>query len=206
VREVQASVPYRRTLFQSPKVIGAPQVWGPTLATAGQGIKVAVIDDGVDQTHPFFSPAGFTMPAGFPKGQRAYTTAKVIVARAFPPPGANWPYAKAPFDPKESEHGTHVAGIVAGDHDTTALGAKVSGIAPRAYIGNYRIGTISTPGSGLDGNSPEIAARDRAGGQGRDGRDQLLVRRARDHALARHRRPGAERRRGGRSRLRRGGG
>jgi len=158
VREVQASVPYRRTLFQSPKVIGAPQVWGPTLATAGQGIKVAVIDDGVDQTHPFFSPAGFTMPAGFPKGQRAYTTAKVIVARAFPPPGANWPYAKAPFDPKESEHGTHVAGIVAGDHDTTALGAKVSGIAPRAYIGNYRIGTISTPGSGLDGNSPEIAA------------------------------------------------
>ena len=47
---------------------------------------------------------------------------------------------------------------MAGDHDTTALGAKVSGIAPRAYIGNYRIGTISTPGSGLDGNSPEIAA------------------------------------------------
>ena len=158
VREVQASVPYRRTLFKSPRVIGAPQVWGPTLATAGQGIKVAVIDDGVDQTHPFFSPAGFTMPAGFPKGQRAYTTAKVIVARAFPPPGASWPYAKAPFDPKDSEHGTHVAGIVAGDHDTTALGAKVSGIAPRAYIGNYRIGTISTPGSGLDGNSPEIAA------------------------------------------------
>jgi subtilisin family serine protease len=158
VREVQASVRYRRTLNQSPKVIGAPQVWGPTLATAGQGIKVAVIDDGVDQTHPFFSPAGFTMPAGFPKGQRAFTTAKVIVARAFPPPGANWRYAKAPFDPTESEHGTHVAGIVAGDHDTTARGLKVSGVAPRAYVGNYRIGTISTPGLGLDGNSPEIAA------------------------------------------------
>jgi subtilisin family serine protease len=162
VREVQRSVRYHRTLYQSPQVIGAPQVWGPTLATAGEGIKIGVIDDGVDQTHPFFSPAGFSMPAGFPKGNAAYTTAKVIVARAFPPPGANWPYAKLPFDPQESEHGTHVAGIAAGDHDTKARGpggqVLVSGIAPRAYIGNYRIGTIPTNGLGLDGNSPEIAA------------------------------------------------
>jgi subtilisin family serine protease len=162
VREVQESVRYHRALYQSPQVIGAPQVWGPTLASAGQGIKIAVIDDGVDQTHPFFSPAGFTMPAGFPKGQRAYTTAKVIVARAFPPPGASWPYAKVPFDPNESEHGTHVAGIAAGDHDTSANASgtrvRVSGIASRAYIGNYRIGTVPTAGFGLDGNSPEIAA------------------------------------------------
>ena len=158
VRDVQASVPYRRALYQSPKVIGAPQVWGPTLATAGEGMKIGVIDDGVDQTHPFFSPAGFAMPAGFPKGQRRYTTAKVIVARAFPPPGANWRYAKVPFDPRESDHGTHVAGIAAGDFDTAAGRLKVSGVAPRAYIGNYRIGTNPTPGLGLDGNSPEIAA------------------------------------------------
>ncbi|HSC49971.1 MAG TPA: S8 family serine peptidase [Gaiellaceae bacterium] len=162
VRAVQASVTYHRSLYQSPQVIGAPQVWGPTLATAGEGIKIGIIDDGVDQTHPFFSPAGFTMPAGFPKGNTAYTTAKVIVARAFPPPGANWRYAKLPFDPQQSEHGTHVAGIAAGDDGTTANGGsgavKVSGIAPRAYIGNYRIGTIPTNGLGLDGNSPEIAA------------------------------------------------
>jgi len=162
VQTVQASVTYHRTLSQNPQVIGAPQVWGPTLASAGQGLKIGIIDDGVDQTHPFFSPAGFTMPPGFPKGNTAYTTAKVIVARAFPPPGANWKYAHLPFDPQESEHGTHVAGIAAGDYDTTANDGtgpvKVSGIAPRAYIGNYRIGTIPTPGSGLDGNSAEIAA------------------------------------------------
>ena len=122
VREVQQSVRYHRTLYQSPQVIGAPQVWGPTLATAGNGIKIGVIDDGVDQSHPFFSPAGFSMPAGYPKGNTAYTTPKVIVARSFPPPGANWRYAKLPFDPQESEHATHVAGIAAGDHDTTAKG------------------------------------------------------------------------------------
>ncbi len=162
VQAVQASVTYHRSLYESPQAIGAPQVWGPTLATAGQGIKIGIIDDGVDQTHPFFSPAGFTMPAGFPKGNTGYTDAKVIVARVFPPPGASWKYAKVPFDPQESEHGTHVAGIAAGDYGTTANDGtgpvKVSGIAPRAYIGNYRIGTIPTPGSGLDGNSAEIAA------------------------------------------------
>jgi hypothetical protein len=162
VRDVQHSVHYQSTLYRSPQVIGAPQVWGPTLATAGEGMKIGIIDDGVDQTHPFFSPTGFAMPAGFPKGNRAYTTAKVIVARVFAPPGADWPYAKLPFDPRESEHGTHVAGIAAGDHGVAAGGpageVKVSGIAPRAYIGNYRIGTIPTAGFGLDGNSPEIAA------------------------------------------------
>jgi subtilisin family serine protease len=163
VTAVYPSVRYRRSLFRSPSVIGAPQLWGPGLATAGQGIKIGIIDDGVDQTHQFFSPAGFTMPPGFPKGQRAFTTAKVIVARVFPPPGANWPYAHVPVDPKNSEHGTHVAGIAAGDNGTSAPGpnggqVKVSGIAPRAYIGNYRIGTIPTPASGPDGNSPEIAA------------------------------------------------
>ncbi len=162
VRDVQQSVRYQSTLYRSPQVIGAPRVWGPTLATAGEGMKIGIIDDGVDQTHPFFSPSGFAMPPGFPKGNRAYTTSKVIVARVFAPPGADWPYAKLPFDPTESEHGTHVAGIAAGDHGVAAGGpageVKVSGIAPRAYIGNYRIGTIPTAGFGLDGNSPEIAA------------------------------------------------
>jgi len=162
VREVQQSVRYHRTLYRSPEVIGAPQIWGPTLATAGNGMKIGVIDDGVDQTHPFFAPAGFTTPAGYPKGNASYTTAKVIVARSFPPPGANWRYAQLPFDPQESEHGTHVAGIAAGDNNTTAPGpggaVKVSGIAPRAYIGNYRVLTIPTDSFGLDGNSPEIVA------------------------------------------------
>jgi hypothetical protein len=34
----------------------------------------------------------------------------------------------------------------------------VSGIAPRAYLGNYKVLTIPTPRVGLDGNSPEIVA------------------------------------------------
>jgi subtilisin family serine protease len=163
VAEVYPSVRYHRSLYQSPAVIGAPQVWGPGLATAGDGIKIGIIDDGIDRSHPFFSPAGFAMPRGFPKGNTAYTDAKVIVARAFPPPGLKYRYGKLPFDPVESEHGTHVAGIAAGDHGTTAPGpsgrpVQVSGIAPHAYLGNYKVLTIPTAQFGLDGNSPEIVA------------------------------------------------
>lgn len=160
VRDVLQGTTYTVALDRSPGAIEAPAVWGPALATAGQGIKIGIIDDGVDQTHPFFSPSGFTMPPGFPRGQAAYTTAKVIVARAFVPPGVTWAHAGKPFDPELSGHGTHVAGIAAGNAGTTAdAGRKVSGIAPRAYLGNYKALTVPTDsGVGLDGNAPEIVA------------------------------------------------
>ena len=159
VAEVYPSVTYHSLLDRSPELIGAPAMWGPTLATAGQGLKIGIIDEGVDQTHPFFNPAGYTMPAGYPKGNTAYTTAKVIVARAFPPPTTTWKYAGLPFDPVNSEHATHVAGIAAGNNGTAvSKTVLVSGVAPKAYIGNYKALTVPTPGFGLDGNSPEIAA------------------------------------------------
>ncbi|HEU5216490.1 MAG TPA: S8 family serine peptidase [Gaiellaceae bacterium] len=143
-----------------PTLIGASALWGSSLATAGQGIKIGVVDDGLDQAHPYFSPSGFSYPAGFPKGNTAFTTPKVIAARAFPSPSTNWKYADRPFDPKFSFHATHVAGIAAGDHDTATggLGAsRISGVAPKAYLGNYKALTVPTKDYGLDGNSPEIA-------------------------------------------------
>ncbi len=162
VREIYPSVQFRPSLDRSVPAIRAPALWGPTLATAGQGMKIAIIDDGIDQRHPFFDPTGFTMPPGYPKGQTAYTTAKVIVARSFPAPAPRARYSELPFDPENSEHGTHVAGIAAGNAGTQASvgGGKVtlSGVAPKAYLGNYRVMTVPTMSVGLDGNSPEIAA------------------------------------------------
>ncbi len=158
---VWPSVRYHELLDKTPQLVGAPSVWGPALATAGQGMKIAILDDGLDQSHVFFSPSGFTYPAGFPKGNTAFTTPKVIVARAFAPASTRWKYARTPFDPEESEHATNVAGIAAGDHDTLATlpssRVRVSGIAPAAYLGNYKVLTVPTPDFGLDGNSPEIA-------------------------------------------------
>ena len=164
VTRVYRSVRYHERLDRSPSVIGAPELWGPGLATAGQGMKIGIIDDGLDQTHPFFDPAGFAMPPGFPKGNTAFTTAKVIVARAFPPATPAYANAARPFDPGNSFHATHVAGIAAGNNGLTAVVPRegtfrnVSGVAPKAYLGNYKALTIPTPGFGLDGNSPEIAA------------------------------------------------
>ena len=52
-----------------------------------------------------------------------------------------------------------MAGIAAGNRDTLAEGARISGVAPRAYIGNYKALTIPTDADvGLDGNAPELVA------------------------------------------------
>ena len=162
---VTPSVPYRATLDASPALIGAPSTWRAGLANQGAGMKIGIIDDGIDAKSPMFDPSGFTMPAGFPRGDTRFTTAKVIVARAFtstPPP---LPAARLPFDRKRSQHATHVAGIAAGN--AGVLPARLdgrprlalSGVAPRAYIGNYRALTYPTEsGVGLNGNSPEILA------------------------------------------------
>ncbi|MFL5964396.1 MAG: S8 family peptidase [Gaiellaceae bacterium] len=141
-----------------PEQIGADKLWGPTFATAGNGMKIAIIDDGLDATNPYFNPSGFQYPVGFPKGQTRYTTPKVIVQRTFAPPSPTWKYANTPFDPAESFHATHVAGIAAGNHGTAAGGRQISGVAPNAYLGNYKALTIPTPSFGLDGNSAELAA------------------------------------------------
>ena len=148
------------TADPGPAMIGATALWGHNLATAGQGIKIGVVDEGIDQAHPYLNPSGLSYPAGFPKGNTAYTTPKVIVARAFPSPSTHWKYANRPFDPVFSFHATHVAGIAAGDHDTPTApdgGSPISGVAPKAFLGNYKALTVPTGGFGLDGNSPEIA-------------------------------------------------
>jgi subtilisin family serine protease len=157
--EVWPSLGYHTLLDMTPQIIGAPTLWGPTLSTAGQGVKIAIVDDGIDQRHPFFAPAGYAYPAGFPKGQAAYTTPKVIVARAFAPATPAYANAKLPFDPDLSDHGIHVAGIAAGNNNTPTRtgGFRLSGIAPRAYLGNYK--ALGIPSEfGANGNSPELAA------------------------------------------------
>ena len=85
VREVLPAGSYAPQLSATPQQIGAPALWGQGLDTAGQGVKIGIIDSGIDAGHPFFDPAGYAMPAGFPKGQERFTTAKVIVARVFAP-------------------------------------------------------------------------------------------------------------------------
>ena len=112
-----------------PQQIGADQLWGPNLETAGNGIKIGIIDDGLDATHPYFNPTGFAYPPGFPKGQTTLATPKVIVQRTFAPAAPSYKYANVPFDPTQSFHATHVAGIAAGE--PTVVGGQTISVSRR---------------------------------------------------------------------------
>ena len=160
MRDVLPTATYAPRLTSTPQQIGASALWGESLETAGQGVKIGIIDSGIDPDHPFFAPAGYTMPAGFPKGQQRFTTAKVIVARAFPPKsGATAPSVRLAFSDDDSSHGTHVAGIAAGNADTPTGGdGRVSGVAPRAYLGNYKVFVETDSGLTPNANSPAIVA------------------------------------------------
>jgi minor extracellular serine protease Vpr len=162
VRKVYPSTRFTLNLDRSPSMIGATAFTAATGDT-GAGIKIAIVDDGIDQANPFLDPKGYSYPPGFPRGQLAYTTPKVIVARSYPGPGSG-AAGRLPFDLHSSFHATHVAGIAAGDAGTTAPAGPdhpqvtgLSGVAPRAWLGNYRVFNVPTP-AGNSAYTPQIVA------------------------------------------------
>src|SRR5258708_1435245 len=111
--------------------IGADQVWGgygELPALDGNGIVVAVIDSGIDQTHAAF------------KG------GKVIATHDFT--GGD--------GVDRFGHGTHVAGIIAGAPVTTPDGKDYRGIAPGTKLVNLRV--LDETGSGSVADVVEAGA------------------------------------------------
>lgn len=131
-------------------------------AHAGEGVKVGIIDTGIDVTHPCFSDAGY--PPATQLGNRNFTNNKVIVAKVFANKAANLGYTAEAVQ----EHGTHVAGTVACNYQTPASvnGASIpyapSGVAPKALLGNYNVfpGAITNARSEDILNALQAAAED----------------------------------------------
>ena len=93
------------------------------------------------------TPTGYQYPAGFPKGGTRWTTPKVIVARAFPGPNSGRP-GRLALDPEASFHGTHVAGIAAGQrrHERAAR-ARIIPPSPACRASRRAPGSATTASS-----------------------------------------------------------
>ncbi|KAI8866193.1 hypothetical protein GQ42DRAFT_128543, partial [Ramicandelaber brevisporus] len=80
----------------------------------GKGVKVGVIDSGIDYTHP-------DLGGCFGPGCRVQYGYDFVAKKDVP---------------EECEgHGTHVAGIIG------AQGSEVAGVAPEVTLGAYRVGS-----------------------------------------------------------------
>ncbi|MBD1373172.1 S8 family serine peptidase [Hazenella sp. IB182357] len=138
VKQVVESKQYRPLMNRSHSIINDKPLWKK--GYNGEGVKVAIIDSGIDQNHPYLTDNSLPIPAGFPKSQNdewlKYTSNKVIVAKVYS--------GEQDVSPEAiGSHGTHVAGTVAGIKnykDPSGLAeSKLSGVAPKAYLGNYNV-------------------------------------------------------------------
>ncbi len=125
VLSVQENLPRRPSLQQSGPLLGAPVAWDA--GYTGEGQYVAVIDSGVDGSHTFLKGSvaveacfsGYLGDSVCPNGQEEQHGAGAAV----------------PCDMGGCAHGTHVAGIVAGNM------TKMHGIARNAKIIALQVGS-----------------------------------------------------------------
>ena len=130
VASITEDIIHRPVLNQSIPVIGADDAWSDGYTGTGQ--VVAILDTGVDKTHPFL--------AGKVVSEACYshnfnvtdpTTGQIVEKNISLCPGHATSYvgsgAATPCE-TDCEHGTHVAGIAAG------LGSSFSGVAKSSNI------------------------------------------------------------------------
>lgn len=116
VRGADYSALYRPTMSESVGLVAADDFWQQS-GSRGAGVKVAVIDSGIDTSHPFFVCKSFADPKVYASGV-AFDPSNVLVV----------------------DHGTHVAGTVAGCSGTEGpAGLMLGGVAPEAEVHDYNV-------------------------------------------------------------------
>ena len=187
---VRSVTPLRRMkahLNRAIQLMNAQAAWSTVggQSNAGKGIKIAILDSGLDLGNAAFHDSSLSMPSGYPlcsgfpgasTACSSYTNSKVIVARSYMQllgggtsssnPAAN----SDPDDPYPHDrfgHGTAVAMVAAGN-TISAPAAPVSGsaltmqgMAPKAYIGIYKIsGTFGFTNEEVEIQALEDAIKD----------------------------------------------
>src|SRR5437773_4910242 len=165
VRTVRQLHDYQLDLSETVPYIGATAV--QNVGFNGAGVRVAVLDTGIDYTHKFFggpgTAAAYTAAYGTTTADTRNTTtdglfptAKVVGGFDFV--GERWPSGPLAPDPDPIDcgpsaiaapcaggHGTHVADIIAGND-----GASHKGVAPGALLYAVKVcSAVSTSCSGL---------------------------------------------------------
>ncbi|MEU4801037.1 S8 family serine peptidase [Actinosynnema sp. NPDC023587] len=166
VRELTALPEVKAVRLAVPKVVqnagavqltGASQVWART-GRYGDGVRIGIIDTGIDYTHADFGGPGTPEAYQAVDGTRPWTpTAKVVGGYDFAGDdyNANDPEKATPKpDPNPLDcqsHGTHVAGSAAGygeNADGTTFTGAYDSLTPEV-VDTMRIGPGSAPGASL---------------------------------------------------------
>ncbi|MBM3229727.1 hypothetical protein FJZ26_04815, partial [Candidatus Parvarchaeota archaeon] len=138
VRKVYPNKKVKALLRDSVPLTGASALWGlnpqgqscagdRSKCLTGKGIKIAVIDTGVDYTHPDLGKCN--------KAQVISGTCSKV---------SGWDFANDDNDPMDDRgHGTHVAASAAGKGDINSNGLQDTGefwgVAPDAHIVAYKV-------------------------------------------------------------------
>lgn len=164
VRYVARMPALHMTLDRATELLNVPAAWNAFggMTNAGAGIRIAIIDSGIEATHPAFQDATMKPPANYPACSIArlplvpldckqFTNSKVIVARSYVTyiatgTGAIPAQNSRPDDytPRDRVgHGTAVAMAAAGVRNTGPA-ATIAGVAPGAWLGSYKV--FGSPG------------------------------------------------------------
>ncbi|MFJ2187349.1 S8 family serine peptidase [Kitasatospora sp. NPDC087861] len=183
VRAVHPIVRKQRDNAYSVPLTGAPQVWAGATGdgNTGQGVRIGIIDSGIDYTHADFGGPGTeaafrSVERGKPAPPALFPNAKVVGGKDLvgddynPDPSS--PHHQPvphpsdnPIDCDRNGHGTHVAGTAAG-YGVTADGHPYAGpYRPGLDPASFKVGPGAAPGAqlyairvfGCDGSTDRLA-------------------------------------------------
>lgn len=129
VRSVWENAEQELHLDEGTRMVNADDVWdgdGLRMPYTGLGVGVAIVDTGIDTTHP-------DLPMGAKVKHNFYVGGNPLG----PQPGT-LAFVESPQTDTEHGHGTHVAGTVAGSG--AASNGQYAGVAPGAHLVGFKVG------------------------------------------------------------------